>query len=269
VGPRNLVWAAASSRASGSPSSLQQIAATAAALARVSSKAGEASVARSTKSFAAGVWVNSPASGIRVGSGTARGETEYSCSPRTLNGARLVTRTQRLGQEPRRSTTSGAASETCSKLSSTRRNLFSRRCWRRASRGCMLPTSLRPNTCETVGITSAASPRGANPTKATPSGKPPAAFCAASMTRRVFPIPPGPVSVSSRTPAGRRSRFSISSTSRSRPSRGVSEAGRIEGDVAASPAGRGASPSRLVTASARRARSPSGSPRASARDLTV
>jgi hypothetical protein len=53
VGPKNLVRAAVSSSVNGSPSNLQQIAATTAAFAWVGSKAGEASSARSTKSPAA------------------------------------------------------------------------------------------------------------------------------------------------------------------------------------------------------------------------
>ncbi len=53
MGSRNLVWGAASSSASGTPSSRQQIAAIAAAFAWVSSKAEEASSARLMKSPAA------------------------------------------------------------------------------------------------------------------------------------------------------------------------------------------------------------------------
>jgi hypothetical protein len=39
------------------------------------------------KSSAAGVWATSSTLGMRVGSGTARGETGYSRSPLTLKGA--------------------------------------------------------------------------------------------------------------------------------------------------------------------------------------
>jgi hypothetical protein len=73
AGSRNRTLATASSSASGSPSNFQQIAATAAAFARVSPKPGDASpVARSTKSLAAGVRTTSSASGMRSGSDIAR-----------------------------------------------------------------------------------------------------------------------------------------------------------------------------------------------------
>lgn len=71
MGSRDLVFAAAIQ--SGSPSSLQQMAATAAALASVSSKAGEASRARLTKSSTAGAPPTS--------SSVADGASNWNASP--------------------------------------------------------------------------------------------------------------------------------------------------------------------------------------------
>jgi hypothetical protein len=93
--PKNLTCAAASSGASGNPSMRRQILATIAAFWLVSSKAGEASRARSTKGSAAGERATSSTPGAWAGSGTARDDTGYSFSPRTRSGARLVASTVR------------------------------------------------------------------------------------------------------------------------------------------------------------------------------
>src|SRR5215218_8522320 len=113
AGSRNLAFAAASSRAKGSPASLRQIEATALAFSAVSSKVGEASLARSTKRRPEAEFETSSIAGDLVEAGKVKGGTGYSCSPLTRNGAQLVTSTQRSGHTSISSATSGAASNTC------------------------------------------------------------------------------------------------------------------------------------------------------------
>jgi hypothetical protein len=103
------------------------MAATAPALSAVREKVGEAAAARSTKRRPEGESATSSAEGERVEEGRPSGPTGYSCSPRTRKGARLVARTETRGQDSIRSTTSGATARTCSRLSSTSRNLLSLR----------------------------------------------------------------------------------------------------------------------------------------------
>ena len=121
MGPRNRALAAASSSASGSPSNLQQIDATAAAFVGVSEKPG---------GRLAGPLYEEPGGrcprhlvGFRllIGVGHGQGGDGYSRSSLTLNGARLVASMRRSGNHWRSSATTGAASNTCSKLSRTRR----------------------------------------------------------------------------------------------------------------------------------------------------
>ncbi len=88
-GSRRLTFAAASSRAKGSPASRQQIAATEEAFSVVSEKKGEAARVRSTKSRPEGVVRISSSVGFWVEEGSVRGKTGYSCSPLTRKGARL------------------------------------------------------------------------------------------------------------------------------------------------------------------------------------
>src|SRR3712207_5396419 len=118
VGLRNLTLAAASSRASGSPARRQQIAATASAFDASSRKPGDDARARSTNRRPEGEARTSSFRGERVEAGSASGLTWYSRSPLTRSGARLVTSTVRFGQPSIVPSTSGAASTTCSKLSS-------------------------------------------------------------------------------------------------------------------------------------------------------
>src|SRR6202042_2160087 len=91
-----------------------------------------------------------------------------------------------------------------------------------------------PITDSTAWGTSSASPTGASGTNQTPSGIWSASRAAASMARRVFPVPPGPVRMTSRpSPSNLLTRFSSSS----RPTKLVSWAGRVS--AGAGPAGTG------------------------------
>src|ERR687889_2114145 len=86
-GSRNLVLAAANSKASGSPESRQQIAATAEAFSSVISNAGEVALARSAKRYPEDDSETSWAAGETVEAGRAKGPTGDSCSPLTRYGA--------------------------------------------------------------------------------------------------------------------------------------------------------------------------------------
>jgi hypothetical protein len=110
--------APASSIASGSPSRRTQISATAGAFSLVTSKSARTDCARSMNSATASYCET--ASCEAPGIGRASGGTWYSCSPESRSGARLVTSSlTRVGEKTCRN--SGAASRSCSKLSSTSR----------------------------------------------------------------------------------------------------------------------------------------------------
>src|SRR5919107_5065028 len=106
TGSSSLAFAAASSRASGSPATRQQIAATEGAFSESRAKEGEAARARSTKSRPEGVARTSSAEGLWVEEGNASGGTGDSCSPLTRKGARLVASTTPPGQGSIRGATS-------------------------------------------------------------------------------------------------------------------------------------------------------------------
>jgi len=127
-----------------------------------------------------------------------------------------VASTTSLGAAASKAATSGAAAITCSQLSSTSSRWRGRSAsWSRA-KGGRSPWSGRPRACMMAGTTWAASRRGASATNTAPSAKSPATMCAASSARRVFPAPPGPLNVRSRT-SPRRSSAVTSATSWSRP----------------------------------------------------
>ena len=90
------------------------------------------------------------------------------------------------------------------------------------------PLSLSPSVCAIVGSTSSGSAIGASATKNTPCGKSSTSSAAAWSASRVLPVPPGPVSVSSRT-SSRRSSSATAASSRSRPISGVGWTGRFVG----------------------------------------
>ena len=121
------------------------------------------------------------------------------------------------------SATSGAAGKTCSKLSSTSSvgvPLHAERT--RACRSSAV-ASTRPSASAIAGATSAALRRAANLTNST---RTPSDACAraSSSARRVFPAPPGPVSVIRRA-VGSASHAASVCTSASRPSSVVSGCG--------------------------------------------
>ena len=91
--------AAASSMASGSPSSLRHISATARMFSDPIVKVGSRCRTRSAKSRADSERSISPTVGERRGSGTESAGTGHLDSPATLRASRLVARTRKRGQE--------------------------------------------------------------------------------------------------------------------------------------------------------------------------
>ena len=177
-----LTRAAASSTASGSRSSLPQIAAT---VGRTGSnrKAGSAALARSanrdTASFSPSVW------------------TGYSCSPLRRIRSRLVMMTFSCAVAASSRPTSGAASSTCSKLS-RRSSIDLPARWRaRSSPGALL--SFTPTVCAIVGRINWGSVIAASQTTNTPFLNRSTDAAAMRKASRVFPVPPAPVRVTRRT----------------------------------------------------------------------
>jgi hypothetical protein len=146
---------------------------------------------------------------------------------REAQAHRLVTKHVRPGQVASRSATSGAASMTCSKLSSTSRSSRSRKKACTRSTSILCPVSRRPSTSAMTEVTKNGSVIDASGTKATPSGKSAAADAATLSASRVLPTPPGPVSVRSGT-SSRRSCPRIIATSRSLPMSGGRDSGSRE-----------------------------------------
>jgi hypothetical protein len=150
-------------------------------------------------------------------SASARGGTWYSLSPCTRRSSLLVTSRVRCGQRARSGESSGAASITCSRLSS--RSSISR------SPMCSARLSFAPSVCPIVSVTSAGSRRDASPTQKTPALYSGTSDAAASRPSRVLPEPPGPVRVTSRAPSSMRS--STSCSSRSLPTKELAGRGRF------------------------------------------
>ena len=132
-----------------------------------------------------------------------------------------------------------AAGTRCSTLSSSRRSSASRSRCSTSSSGERAPLSRSPSAWAIVEATSDGSRSGASATKWTPSSKPGAARAASSSARRVLPVPPGPVIVSSGLP-GPPIRAARSASSRPRPTRAVGGRGRPSGHASTAAAGGGA-----------------------------
>ena len=223
AGGKTLIRAAASSIASGSPSTRLTMSATAGSVSAVRRKSGLMACARSVKSRTA---PDIPASSIRGrGACSGSGATGNSRSPESRSPIRLVIRSVTPGQASRRSRSRGPAVTTCSKLSRTRSRRLSARTSIRRSRSDSVPMSRSPSAPAMVSRTRLGLAIGARLTKATPSGKSSTTSVAAAIARRVLPTPPGPVKVSRRTP-GSRSSVTTAASSWSRAIKRVSGRGR-------------------------------------------
>ena len=173
------------------------------------------------------------------GVGSASAGTGYSTSPWMRNSSRLVTSSVRLGQRDRSVESSGAASTTCSMLSRSRS--ISR------SPMCSARPSLAPTVSDIAWSTSAGSRTAASPTQKTPALYSGTSVAAASMASRVFPEPPGPVSVTSLAPP-----WTLSSTaarSRCRPMKELAGRGRFVFEIVLSGGNRSSPSWKIATGS--------------------
>ena len=151
-----------------------------------------------------------------------------------------------------------AASRTCSKQSSTSSTLFSRSSRLTASSGSVgVPA---PTAAATSGSTRAGSSSASRPTHVTPSGNRFALLRASSIAKRDLPIPPGPMTVTSRTLPSERSSIA-SSSSLVRPTNDDGGNGTETGAELASGGSRAASCSRIRRCSSRNT-SPGSMPKA-------
>ncbi len=211
-GERTFRRDAASSTASGSPSSSRQISATAVAFSSVSWKSGRTERALPRKSRTDSISFRFSADRAVPLGGVASGGTGYSCSPTRCNGTRLVTTTRKDGVASSSIPTVGAAAAICSKLSSNK--TVSRRPNRSLTTviGSMALDSRTPSAAPMAGNSCFGSRTEASSTMW--RGRRSEGVPIASTANRVLPIPPGPVSVSSLVPSNRRRTSAIS---RSRP----------------------------------------------------
>ena len=164
-GGSSLIRAAASSMASGRPSSLRAIAAIAAAFSSSSSKSGTAAAARSANRRTDSQAASEAAAGRASSAGTASGGTGHSCSPETRSGERLLTRIRTALVSSSSRVTTGAPSSRCSKLSSTIRSCRSRNWLTRCSISGRSRASCNPMLWAIVDGTSPGSRTGASGTK--------------------------------------------------------------------------------------------------------
>ena len=250
-GGKSLTLAAASSMASGSPSSRWQISATAPAFPLVSSKPADAACARCTNRRTDAHRCTFAASPPAPAGGTGSGGTGNSCSPLSRNTIRLVTSATTPGAAPSSSATSGAAPITCSKLSSTSTSRRARR-YDFTSVISAPPEVLSPSAAEIAAVTSSAARTEPSATNRTPSAKPAPTRCATSTASLLFPTPPGPVRVTRRTPSAR-TRSPTAATSSSRPTSGVAGTGNAPASDApsAAPSRAGAPSNRSLSSTAR------------------
>ncbi len=212
------VRAAASSRASGIPSSRRQRSISASRSAESTVRpASRTRSSRSTTEAHTGPARGSP------GPGTGSGASSKTDSPGRWSGSRDVARIRSSGAAVRTPATKAAASEsTCSQLSITSR-VRPTRTRPTAAAGSAPPGSI-PSLDATCSPTCRSPPASSRLTNHTPSGylsRESAATCSAV---RVLPMPPGPQIVTTRREASRRG---ISASSRSLPTKLPTVPGRL------------------------------------------
>ncbi len=221
------VLAAASSMASGIPSSRAQIRATLSAFAGVSTKCGwtRPARARNRRTASASATASNAAHSPLPGFGRPSGEMRQTCSPEVRRGSWAVARTLSPGQSRRRPSTSRAqASIRCSQLSSRSSSCRPPMCPGSASATEVPYCSRSRSAVATSRDTWAGSVRAARLANQAPSGYSPSISRATSSASRVLPRPDAPVMVTSR--ACRRTAAS-SVSSGSRPTKLVSWTGRL------------------------------------------
>src|SRR4051794_2171825 len=217
--------AAASSRASGMPSSRAQSAATAALLSASSRKSGATAWARSVNSTTASYWGRTAAGGGLSAVGAASGRTGIKCSPAMSSACLLVASTLRAGHSRSSVSTSTAhACRSCSQLSSNTRTLRSASCLASADGAHWRERLCRCSAPATVDATRASSCTAERSTNHTPSEKARRTSAATLSASRVLPTPPVPTRVTRRDwpKACFTAAFSLL-----RPTKLVSAAGRL------------------------------------------
>ena len=137
---------------------------------------------------------------------------------------RLVASTVTLGAASSKSPTAELPSTSCSRLSSTSNTSRSARCRRRPLARSRPGASRTLSTPAIAEVTSVGSVSGLRSTKNTPSGNRSSCLEAVSSASLVFPVPPGPVSVSSRVSPRSRS---MSPIARARPTNEVRRGRRL------------------------------------------
>ncbi len=209
--------AAASSIASGTPSSARHSAATAPALAGPMVNPGRDAAARSANSRIASYRVASSAASIGPSGATDSGGTCHTVSAATRSGSRLVAIRLSPGEESsRRWATAAHASIRCSQLSRTSSSRRGATASASVSSSGRPGSSPMPSADAARDTTRSACHRSPRSTKQPPSGNAAATVCSTCWASRVFPMPPGPQSVSARvTPSSSHSSVS----SRSRPTK--------------------------------------------------
>ena len=216
--------AAASSIASGIPSSRRQISPTAATFAGLREKSLRAAAAR---------WANRDIASLSAtaampasGGGSDSGRSPNTCSPPTPSGCWLVARTRTPGQPRRMSAASAAAAAArCSQLSSTSSSALLVR-----KNSTTLPAVDRPgrgrarSAAKTACAIASPSPAGCSSHSHAPSEKDGSRSAAACNASRVLPTPPGPVTVTS---GDRAIAAASSASSPARPTNELSCTGRF------------------------------------------
>ena len=220
--------AAASSIASGIPSSARQTRAIVASVLASTARSLRTALARSRSSWTAGEDSISP--GPASPSGRASGSTAHSASPVMPSGSLLVARMRSRWHSPStRCANTAADSITCSQLSRISSASRSRIAAMSRSVGSAFGASpsrasRRPSALSVDCATSPSAPMAARSTSQAPSGRSPSSVRAVSVASLVFPEPPGPIRVVSR-------RVAMSSrtaaTSASLPTKAVSSARRL------------------------------------------
>src|SRR5499427_4559498 len=218
---------AASSRASGMPSSRRHRSRTAAAFPASTVKPGTTAAARSLSSQTASApssrctEISSPSPGSDIGG------TTILTSPATPKACRPVARTCSSGQDlVRAAARTAQASSRCSQLSNTSRRRLPARYSVSNDSDSPPDRSCTPSALKTACVTSSGSRIEARETSQAPSGKPRDISAAARSASRVFPAPPLPVRVSSLVVVSRRL---TSRSSCRRPTKLVSSAGKFDG----------------------------------------
>ena len=222
---RTPILAAASSIASGRPSSARQMSVTAMALSGPTAKPGRTAAARSANRRTASSWCTAGTpSPVPGGGGTASGGTRQTVSAARRSGSRLVISSRRPGElTSSRPATLAQASIKCSQLSRASSIRRDRSTSASVSSSGRPGSSLTPMTAASREITRSGCRRSASSTKQAPSRNSACMDPSRRNASLVFPMPPGPASVSARLEyTSRRS----SSSSRSRPIKLFGSSGR-------------------------------------------